>query len=255
MSLDPTAALGNLPKTLRDELVEEFGKIMRNYRERRWEAAELDGGRFSEIVYTILAGHLDGDNYPAKASKPRNLKRACEQLEPKTTYSTSARLTVPRVLVALYDVRNQRGVSHVGGEVNANHMDATFVLNTAQWVMAELVRLFHSTDIKTATAVVDALVDRTVPLIWEVGGITRILDPDMSLPDGTLLLLHASPQGRTDKSLAESLEQDRLSNYKRVLSRLHQKRLIEYNQKTGLAVISPPGVRDVEMRILTTTSL
>lgn len=250
MSLDPATALGHLPKTLRDELVEEFGKITRNYRERRWEATELDGGRFSEIVYTILAGHLDGDNYPAKASKPQSFKRACEQLEHKTAYPKSARLTIPRVLVALYDIRNQRGVGHVGGDVNANHMDATFVLHTAQWVMAELVRLFHNTDIQTATKVVDALVDRTIPLLWEVGGVTRVLDPDVSLADGTLLLLHASIQGLTDKWLAESLEQDRMANYKRVLKRLHQKRLIEYHQATGLVVISPPGIHDVETRIL-----
>lgn len=254
MSLDPSQALGHLPKGLRDELVEEFGKITRNYRERRWEAAELDGGRFSEIVYTILAGHLDGGNYPARASKPQDFKRACEQLAPKTAYPKSARLTIPRVLVALYDIRNQRGVGHVGGDVNANHMDATFVLHTTQWVMAELVRLFHSTDIKAATAVADALVDRTMPLIWEVGGVTRILDPDMPLGDGTLILLHASPQGRTDKSLAESLEQNRLSDYRRVLNRLHNKRLIEYCRNTGLAVISPLGVDEVERRILNRAS-
>lgn len=254
MTLDPSTALGHLPKTLRDELVEEFGKITRNYRERRWEAAELDGGRFCEIVFTILAGHLDGDAYPAKASKPSRFRDACDALGQKPrSYSDSARLIIPRTLVGLYDVRNRRGVGHVGGEVNANHMDATFVLHTTQWVMAELVRMFHSTDIKAATTVVDALVDRTVPLLWEVGGVTRILDPAMSLADGTLLLLHASPQGLTDTSLAESLEQERLSNYKRVLTRLHQSRQIEYNRKSGLAVISPLGVQEVEERILTST--
>lgn len=251
MTLDPSTALGHLPKTLRDELVEEFGKITRNYRERRWEAAELDGGRFCEIVYTILAGHLDGDVYPAKASKPNRFKDACDALAQKPrTYTDSARLIIPHVLVGLYDVRNRRGVGHVGGDVNANHMDATFVLHTTQWVMAELVRMFHSTDITTATTVVDALVDRTMPLLWEVGGVTRILDPAMSLADGTLLLLHASPQGLTDKSLAESLEQDRPSNYKRVLLRLHQSRRIEYNGKSGMAMISPLGVQDVEERVL-----
>lgn len=255
MTLDTSTALGHLPKTLRDELVEEFGKITRNYRERRWEAAELDGGRFCEIVYTILAGHLDRDSYPARANKPDRFKDACRALGQKPrSYSDSARLIIPHILVALYDVRNRRGVGHVGGEVNANHMDATFVLHTTQWVMAELVRMFHSTDIKTATTVVDALVDRTVPLLWEVGGVTRILDPAMSLADGTLLLLHASPQGRTDKSLAESLEQDRLSNYKRVLARLHQSRLIEYDRQSGLAVISPLGVQEVEERILNGSS-
>jgi hypothetical protein len=248
--LAPAQALGHLPITLREELVEEFAKITQNYRQQHWEAAELDGGRFCEIVYTILAGHTDGDNYPARASKPAQFKQACENLASRTGYTKSARLTVPRVLVALYDIRNQRGVGHVGGDVIANHMDATFVLHAAQWVMAELVRMFHDTDTATATAVVAALVDRTIPLIWRIGDITRILDPAMSLADQTLLLLYASPEKLGDKSLAENLEQDRLGNYRRVLSRLHDGRLIEYNKVTGLSLISPTGVQYVEDRLL-----
>lgn len=51
----------------------------------------------------------------------------CEALESRTG-SESARLTIPRLLVALYDVRNRRGVGHVSGDVSANHMDAELVL-------------------------------------------------------------------------------------------------------------------------------
>ena len=68
--LQAAQALGNLPEGLRGELLREYAKITRNYRERRWEAAELDGGRFSEIVYTILAGYIKG-SYPATASSTR----------------------------------------------------------------------------------------------------------------------------------------------------------------------------------------
>ena len=64
------------------------------------------------------------------------------------------------MLFALYEIRNSRGVGHVGGDVDANHMDAEFVLSAAKWVVAELVRLFHSTDVNIATEVVDALVDK-----------------------------------------------------------------------------------------------
>ena len=143
MTLNTIQALGHLPPGLRDELMEEFAKItQRLYQKGQWEAAELDGGRFSEIVYTILAGHTNGDNYPARASKPAQFKQACERLESKTGYSKSVRLTVPRALVALYDIRNQRGVGHVGGDVDANYMDATLVLHVVQWVMAELVFAF-----------------------------------------------------------------------------------------------------------------
>jgi len=250
MPLDPTQALGHLPAELRNELVEEFQKIVQNYRQEHWEAAELDGGRFCEIAYTILAGHTDGDNYPARASKPQQFKQACERLASKSGYSKSARLTIPRVLVALYDIRNQRGVGHVGGDVDANYMDSTLVLHAAQWVMAELVRMFHNTDIGTATAITNALVDRAVPLIWQVGQVTRVLDPKMSLADQTLLLLYAAPKKLNERELAANLEQHRLANYRRVLSKLHGERLIEYDKTSGSVAISPIGISVAEKRII-----
>lgn len=255
MSLDPTTALANLPATLRQDLLEEFQKITKNYRERRWEAAELDGGRFSEIAYTILEGHLNGGNFATRASKPQNFEQACRNLgnANKATYSKSARVTIPRVLVALYDIRNNRGVGHVGGDVSANHMDSEYVLHSVQWVMAEFVRMFHGTDLKTATAVVDALVERTIPVIWEIHGVRRILDTSMNLADKTLLLLHATAGEVTDRQLAKDLEQDRLSNYKRVLDKLHTTKLVEYNSATGVVTLSPVGARQVEERILPKT--
>ncbi|WFF06535.1 hypothetical protein O7622_26390 [Micromonospora sp. WMMD1076] len=250
MKLDATTALAHLPVTLRDELLAEFQKIVTNYRERRWEAAELDGGRFSEVAYTVVAGYLNGGNYPPTASKPAKFDQACKALESTSGYPKSARVTVPRVLVALYDIRNNRGVGHVGGDVSANHMDSEFVLHAAQWVMAEFVRIFHGTDLQTATRIVDALVERTVPLIWEVGDVKRVLDPTMKLADATLLLLHSSTSPLNDKTLAKHLEQGRLPNYRRVLRQLHQTRLVEYNETTGDVTLSPLGSKTAEERIL-----
>jgi hypothetical protein len=252
VTVDAAQALGKVPEGLRGELLAEHAKITRNFREGRWEAAELDGARFCEIVYTILAGYLDGQNYPASASKPGDMKTACEDLGrlSRSMGPDTARVTIPRILVGLYQVRNNRGVAHVGGEVSANHMDASYVLHASRWVMAELVRMFHNTDVGTATKIVDALVDRTLPVIWQVGGIRRILDTSLSLADSTLLLLYGEPAGAKDADLARDLEQKRLDNYRRVLRSLHDARLIEYSDPGGIAVISPKGEKDVEERLV-----
>ena len=253
MSPAPGTVLGGIPPGLRGELVAEFGKITRNFREGRWEAAELDGGRLCEIVYTILAAHLDGDKFLPAASKPANFEAACKALEqkPKAAGSDSARVTLPRMLLPLYTLRNKRGVGHVGGDVSSNHMDATVVLHMAQWVMAELVRIFHDASVDEATRIVDALVNRTVPILWQVGDLTRVLKPDLSLGDSTLLLLYAETDGMREGDLVRNLEQARPTDYRRrVLLRLHKERLIEYDRKTGQAVISPTGIKDVEDRLL-----
>jgi hypothetical protein len=247
VTLDAAQALGLLPEGLRSELLDEFGKITRNYSEHRWEAAELDGGRLCEVAYTILDAYTSGSSYPATASKPSNFKKSCEALESRTG-SESARLTIPRLLVALYDVRNRRGVGHVGSDVSANHMDAELVLAMAKWIVAEMVRLFHNTDVKTATDVVDALVDRTLPVIWEVDGMKRVLDPSLKLAAQTLLLLYAEPRPVSEKDLASYLEQDKLGNYRRVLDQLHKRRMVEWNKTTGLVTLSPLGRQSVENR-------
>lgn len=252
MTLDARTALAQLPAGLRRELVAEYEKIVINYRERRWEAQELDGGRFAEVAYTILDGYLSGSVYANTAAKPSNFEQSCRNLANSgVSYPKSARVTVPRVLVALYDIRNNRGVGHVGGDVNANHMDAEFVLHSVQWVMAEFVRIFHSVDIATATSVVDSLVERVTPLIWEIDGAKRVLARGLSLADQTLLLLYASTANLTDKALANHLEQDRLSNYKRVLVRLHDERSVEYKQQSGAVTLSPLGAAHVEQHLLT----
>lgn len=250
MKLDAATALGQLPVGLRTELLAEFAKITQNYRERRWEAQNLDGGRLSEVAYSIIDGYTSGGNYTARASKPRSFEAACKALENRTNYLDSARITIPRVLIALYDIRNRRGVGHVGGDVNANHMDAEFVLAAAKWIVAELVRLFHSVDVTTAADVVDALVDRTLPIIWEVDGVKRVLDTARPLKDQTLLLLYSDPSPTEEKDLATYLEQDRLANYRRVLDGLHKNRMVEWNKTTGLVTLAPPGRQDVEDRLL-----
>lgn len=255
MTLDAQQALGHLPQGLRDELMRAYDEIVRNYREGRWKASELDAGWFCEIVFTILEGHLDGDNYQDKAYKPKRFDQSCKALENKpTTYSDSARMTIPRVLVGLYDVRNRRGVGHVGGDVNANHMDATFLLHSCQWVMAELVRMFHDTDVGTATAIADALVDRTLPIIWQVGEVRRLLDTALSDRDSVLMLLYNEPKGATDRQLADYLEK-RVDNLRaRVLRPLHADRFIEFKNLGDVAVISPKGEKYVEESLLPATA-
>src|SRR5258707_12835883 len=71
----------------------------------------------------------------------------------------SFQILIPRLLPALFEVRNNRGVGHAGGDVDPNHMDAVFVLSSCNWVMAELVRVFHDVSVAEAQTFVDKLVE------------------------------------------------------------------------------------------------
>ena len=72
-------------------------------------------------------------------------------------------------------------------------MDASAVLGISKWVVAELVRLFHASDVTSATATVNALIERKLASIWEVDGRKRVLANDMPRRDQVLLLLCSSP--------------------------------------------------------------
>lgn len=253
--IDPSRVLAGLPTPLRESLLKTFQEIMSNYLERRWEPSELNGGKFCEAVYPIVSGALKG-SFPPKASKPGNLLTACRALEnepanPNRTGDRSLRLLIPRVLPVLYEVRNNRGVGHVGGDVDANHMDAEAVQAMASWVMAELVRIFHGVTTEEAQQTVDALIERKTPAIWDLGTLKRVLDPGMSAKNQVLIFLHHSTAWVLASDLFKWVEYSNASVFRsKVLVPLHKERMIEYDMTQGRARISPRGAKEVEEEIL-----
>jgi hypothetical protein len=224
---------------------------MRNFRERRWEPSELNGGKLCEVVHSILRGHVDGA-MPAKATKPRNMYDACRALEKADdrNFPRAVRIQIPRMLVALYEIRNNRGVGHVGGDVDPNAMDARVVVEMAKWVMADLVRVFHRLSTAEAAQVVEGLIERTVPAVWEVGQVRRVLRPTMTKKDQTLLLLFSANRVVSERELIAWVEHSNSTVYRRdILRPAHRNRLIEYDETSGEVRISPLGIAYVEERI------
>ena len=240
-----------LPESLRNELLSAYAEIVRNYRERRWEPSELNGGKLCEVVYSILKGHAAG-SYPKRSTKPSNMVDACRRLENETSsIPRSIRIQIPRMLMALYEVRNNRGVGHVGGDVDPNHMDATCVVEMSKWLMSELVRLFHNVSTEAASAAVSALVERTLPTVWEVGNNLRVLDPKMSMRDRTLILLYHRRGAVRETDLCQWVEHSNAAVYRRdVLRKAHRSKLLEYDAAAGTVEISPVGIDYVERLLL-----
>ena len=174
MTIEFSSLLSVIPETLREELILALNEIERNFKESRWEPSELNGGKLCEVVYSILKGYVDS-SYPTSASKPRNMVDACKGLEQYSgTFPRSVRIQIPRMLTALYEIRNNRGVGHVGGDVDPNHMDAVCVMQMSKWIVAELIRVFHNVSTQEASDAVEALSDRELPLVWQINGISRV---------------------------------------------------------------------------------
>jgi hypothetical protein len=241
--------LGGLPDSLREELIGALSNITRNFSEGRWEPSELNGGKLCEIIYSIVRGHADGQ-FPQQSSKPNNMVRECQRLEQETQLRRSLRIQIPRMLIALYEIRNNRGVGHVGSDVDPNHMDAVAVLYMSKWLVAELIRVFHDVDTATASEAVDALVERQLEAVWSVDGKKRVLSEKLSLHDKTLLLLYSESSPVAEKDLLAWTEAANASAYRRdILKKCHKARLIEYDDAGRMVRISPKGARYVEENI------
>lgn len=239
-TITPATALAAIPNALRTPLIEEYTQIVNNFMERRWGPAELSGGRFCEVVYTILHGHAQG-TYAAAPTKPANFVNACRALENNTGVPRSFQILIPRMLPALYEIRNNRNVGHVGADVDPDYMDSSAVLGMASWIMAELIRVFHNVTTAEAQASVDALAERRLPLVWKSGSLRRVLRTDLQLKDQILLLI-ASTTGRvkTDDLFGWTGYRKR-GYFNRLLAKLHDDRCLEFYEDTQEVELLPPG--------------
>lgn len=240
----PPGLLAAIPTPLRDALLAEFEGIGKSFFERRWSPAELSGGRFCEVVYTILDGHAKG-NYALAPQKPANFVAACRALEGNAHVPRSFQILIPRLLPALYEIRNNRGVGHVGGDVDPNHMDAGAVVAIASWVMAELVRVFHSLPVAQAQEIVDNLVERRSPLVWDGPEGKLVLDPGLKLKDQTLLLLDSATGAVNTDDLQRACRYSNSGYFLRLLRKLQDERLLVLSADGSSARILPPGSEHV----------
>lgn len=244
--LQRSQALSAIPVGLRDPLLNEYNGIVRNFMERKWSPSELSGGHLCEIVYTILHGHASG-SYASAPQKPTDFVSACRSLEKNTHVPRSFQILIPRFLPALYEIRNNRGVGHAGGEVDPNHMDATAVLAMASWILSELIRVFHNVTVEEAQRLVDSISERRVPLVWKTADVRRVLRPDLELKDQILLLLASTPDGATRDELRLWLDYSDGKYFARMLRELHRIRFIEAPSDNSQVQLLPPGADRVQV--------
>lgn len=254
MSASLHEALAAIPSGLRSPLVSEFTELLAEYRAGRWEAVGLKAGKLCEIVHSILAGHVAG-SFAGAPSKPRNMLDACVALEKApSTFSRSVRIQIPRLLIAVYELRNNRAIGHVGGDVDPNHMDAELFLRSAKWILAELIRVFGNVSIQEAGRLIETITERIIPIVWEGLDVKRVLNPSLSAAQKALVLLYSSADGATAKQLANWMDYSNLSRLRNeVLADLHSKALIHFDLRSDRVQILPTGTREVEnSRLLAT---
>lgn len=243
------AALSGLTADFRKRLIEAYLSVKEAYAEGTFDACGLRAGKFCEVVLRWLQQELTGSHVPFGTKIP-NFTDECRKLEktPKTAGTESARLILPRAIDFIYTLRNKRDIGHVGGDVDANEIDAATCVRAVDWCLTELIRIYHNLSLEEAQEILDSLVVRQLPIVWQVGGVKRLLVTELTLKEQTLCLLYSDPHTAVpSEELAKWLDIKRFTDYRsRVLRPLHKERLIEYDTSTETAVLSPTGAERAE---------
>jgi len=178
-----------LPSMLSKKLVENYQKVKQNFWLNKDEEVIEKVGKFVEIVTRVLEYVTTNKftSFEDKLKVSETLKKF-ENL-PKKNFPESIRIMIPRVLYSLYTFRSKRGGAHLK-EVNPNHIDATYVISACDWVVAELIRLYHTDDEKEVQRIIDSIVDKKVTTLEEFGDDIKILNPNLPVPDKILIILY-----------------------------------------------------------------
>jgi len=212
----------------------------------RWKTAELDAGHYVESVRRLLDLQLTGKFTPFNEQLSRFTDQVLKQYESQKGHD-SYRMLIPQALKAIYSVRNKRGVGHVG-EVSPNRMDSTYLLQTAKWVLGEIVRLNSKAAIDETERLVTAITERRVDGLWKEAGIKRVLNTNLEIRDQVLILLFDESPCSAEK-LREYADFKNKTNFREILRRLHGKRMIEL-RPDGTCYLLPPGLQKAEELLL-----
>lgn len=181
-------------------LVEAYEELIAKHRGGDLEGALIKAGRFVEHALRLIEGKRTG----SVPSEIKSVTATIRVLESDTALPEPLRLLIPRALYGMiYNLRSKRDAVHVK-EIDPRGIDVAMAIAAASWVIAELLRMYHTSEEETVRQCMLAFTRTSMPLIEALDGETfvgRKVKPAIEI---LLLLAHESPNGMTRKALGIS---------------------------------------------------
>lgn len=239
-----------LPPKLVDEALEAHAETKKNFYLGGLRLSEVEGGRFCEAVFRILEHVTTGGHTALGVQLDSEKLIGTLGKLPKASTSDSIRLHIPRALRMVYDIRNKRDAAHLADGIDPNLQDAVLVISVLDWVLAELIRLYHKVTPNEATAIVDQIVTRIAPAVQDFDGFLKVLKPSLGAGDYVLLLLYQrGPQGAELVELRQWVRPKMRANLQRTVDRLVDDAAFAYFDGRRY-FITQSGQQEVEKRKL-----
>lgn len=240
-----TKHLSSLPIELVTAFQDEFQKLHQKYFLGQWEPSQLDGGRFSEIVFRILEYKKTGTFTPIGSQI--NRLNIYNSILSDTALPESLRFHVLKLADLILDFRNKRNVGHPG-KIDVNEMDSAFVLSAANWIVAELIRLETSMTPDDAQAEIKKIIERKVPIIEEIGVRLKCLNQKLSAKETAMVFCYQKyPNEISLDELADWMGYSNKTVLRKELLSLNRDSRLDF--RNDLALLTKKGVLWVEKNI------
>jgi hypothetical protein len=248
---------GRFDAAIVDELLTAYVHAKRHYYAGDHRQNAVEGGRFCEAAFRILQQAIDpaGTFTPIGSSLP-SVDKMLHQLENHRGQSKlhtvkwqqdSVGLHIPRALRVIYNIRNQRDAAHLADGIDPNKQDATLVVSTMDWVVAEFVRLYHNVPANEAFQLVQGLVSPKVPAIQEFDGEPMVLNRNLNCEQCVLLLLYrAGSPGAQWHQLYKWIPTNFRRNLQSTLDSFESTYYyVRFNDSTGYYTLTATGIKQV----------
>jgi hypothetical protein len=214
------------------------------YRKENWKYVGNEIGQFVECSRRMIEYKITGQYTPLTVKLAIFNEKILNQWENSpTTIPEEYRIIIPRIIYAMYCIRNKRGMIHKN-QIDPNRMDATVLLSNTKWVLAEFFRLTSNKTFNETIDIIDSIISKETSVVWDNGTLLRILDTKMSCANQILCLLYLK-NNQTDKDLLKAIEYSNPSRFKGILYTLHKLREIEFS--SSICTISPKGIQKAEL--------
>lgn len=236
---------GQLDKQTLENTLLEYNKMRLAYASNDPESAALHGGKFCEHIGNLLL-----IIFGTTAKDRPELGEILNEIEKISggqavqNFDISIRLTIPRMLRAAYELRSRRNFLHVNKDINVNLIDSSTLLKICSWILAELIRLYHTGDMKAAGELIDAAITGDLPFIDEFHGKRIVFGKDISVAGRVLVLLASLKVEFKVDTLCEWLLPYEKNHVLTALRQLRERGLIHYD--TEYVKITPLGLIEAE---------
>ncbi len=246
MSVDINKIHRNLASNIDPILVE---KLLHHYKILKdefflghFEKCQLQSGKFVEIIIRILEFLITGNYTPF--NRTINLDRITAQVQNAQTLKDSIRINIPRTLRTIYDIRNRRGVAHVG-EIDPNLIDSNYVVSACDWIVAEILRIYHVDKIEEVKLIIDTIFTHEIPIIQEFEDDLIVLESKLSVAKKILIILYQKyPNYVSIENLKKWIKVKTKTHIITVINQLEKNSLIHRNKNE--AIITKKGINYVK---------